>query len=231
MDIDFKSLKRDDEYLADLGGNVWLMDNHKWALYVWERFRLQVGGGKKFTLAHADYHWDGGYDVHALPTAEQELLCADLDQLRALIAEEKWVKYDSFIAPAVAREMFDAVHFYCKQNNGWDVGIAEDIRKASATEQIIHESPESFASLNHLPLLFFDLCLDLFNKSDVFENGDLWSDDEIFSFLDTIRPLITKASIVTISLSFEYSGTAEDTQYLASLVLPRIQAWRGPLKS
>ena len=34
MSVNVESLKRDDNYCVDLGQSVWLMDNHKWALYV-----------------------------------------------------------------------------------------------------------------------------------------------------------------------------------------------------
>ncbi len=224
-DVDVESLKRDDDYCVDLEQSVWLMDNHKWALYVWEMFRQQAGGGR-FTLAHADYHWDGGYDFHCDAQKEQELLAADLQRLRAFIQEEEWIRYDSFIAPAVARGMFDALHFYCLQGDEWDVAIDEDLRKLTGTDQIIHETPESLASMEITSPLIFDLCLDLFNRSDQFREGDLWADEEVLGFLDTVRPLITTAVLVTISLSFDCSGTAADTRHLASLVLPKIQAWR-----
>lgn len=42
--VDAASLKRDDDYCVDLARSVWLMDDHKWALYVREIFRQQVGG-------------------------------------------------------------------------------------------------------------------------------------------------------------------------------------------
>lgn len=224
--VEIESLKRDDNFCVDLGESVWLMDNHKWALYAWESFRQQAGGGR-FTLAHVDYHWDGGYDFHCDAEQEQELLAADLRRLRAFIEEEEWIRYDSFIAPAVARGMFDAVHFYCPQGDESDVAVDENLRKSTGTDQVIHETPESLASLEAASPLIFDLCLDLFNRSDQFQEGDLWSDEEVLGFLDTVRPLITTASLVTISLSFDCSGTAEDTRHLASLVLPRIQAWRA----
>ena len=108
-----------------------------------------------------------------------------------------------------------------------DVGIDEDLRKPVGTDQVIHGTPESLASLEAASPLIFDLCLDLFNRSDQFQEGDLWPDEEVLGFLNTVRPLIMRASLVTISLSFDCSGTAEDTRHLASLVLPKIQAWRA----
>lgn len=223
--IDFEALRQDNDFYIDLGDGVWLMDNHKWALYAWEFVRLQEGI-PKFTLVHADYHWDGGYDVYDDPEMEEKLLGADLEQLREIIEEEEWVRYDSFIAPAVAKGMFDAVHFFCKQDDGSDIGISEDVRRATGTQQEIHGTADSLASLDFSYPLIFDLCLDLFNKSDMFQQGDLWSDAEVIAFLETERPLITSAALITVSLSFDCSGTPDDTRHLASLVLPKIQAWR-----
>lgn len=223
--LDVKSLKRDDSFFVHLGESVWLMDNHKWALYVWEFFRQKAGGGR-YTLVHADYHWDSGYDFNGDAKKEQELISADLERLHNFIEEEEWIRYDSFIAPAVARGMFDAVHFYCLQDDGSDVAIDENLREFTKTSQTIHLTPESLASLKTSSPLIFDLCLDLFNRSDLFQEGDLWSDEEVERFLETLRPLIKIASLVTISLSFDCSGTAEDTRHLASLVLPKIQDFR-----
>lgn len=50
-----------------------------------------------------DYRWDGDYDLHCGAEQEQELLAADLQRPRAFIEEDEWIRYDSFIAPAVAR--------------------------------------------------------------------------------------------------------------------------------
>jgi hypothetical protein len=225
--IDFQALERDDGYLVDLGANTWLMDNHKWALWVWERHRLNVGIDK-FTLAHADHHWDGGYHPYESAEMREQLAVADIDQLKQLIDEDVWIRYDSFIAPAVVRGRFDAVHFYCKQDNGYDIGVAEELLAEAQTTQVIHETVQSFATIHPNRPLIFDLCLDLFNKEQTMTyQGDLWSDQEIEEFLEAVRPLVVSASLVTVSLSFECSGTEADTRHLAALALPRITAWRG----
>ena len=39
MLFDTTRLQNDDEFLAELSSNIWIMGNHKWALYVWEKFR------------------------------------------------------------------------------------------------------------------------------------------------------------------------------------------------
>lgn len=227
MKVDYPALGRDDEYVQQLGDDTWLMDNHKWALWVWERYAADSGTAK-FTLVHADHHWDGGYDFFESPAEEAEMLAADLNALHSMIAEGNWIRYDSFIAPAVARGRFDAVHFFCKQNDGCDVAIGEEVLAASGTTQTLHATAESLATIVPTLPLVFDLCLDLFNSDSKMEYGsDLWHDEAILAFLDTVRPLIESACLVTISLSFGCSGTPDDTRHLAELVVPKILALRG----
>lgn len=227
MEVDYEALDRDDDYFLQLEADTWMMDNHKWALWVWERFAA-ISGTEKFTLVHADHHWDGGYDFFDSPAEEAEMLGADLEKLHSLIAEGNWIRYDSFIAPAVARKRFDAVHFFCKQDDDYDVAIGEEVLAAFGTTQTLHATAESLATIVPASPLVFDLCLDLFNNESKMEYGsDLWSDEAILAFLDTVRPLIESACLVTISLSFGCSGTPDDTRHLAKLVVPRILEMRG----
>src|SRR5690606_14317188 len=130
------------------------------------------------------------------------MLAADLNGLHLLISEDDWIRYDSFIAPAVMRGRFDVVHFFCKQDNEWDIGVGDEVLAASGTTQILHTSAESLASIDPAYPLIFDLCLDLFNRESTTEYGsDLWPDEEIVRFLNTVQPLIKSACLVTISLS------------------------------
>ncbi len=87
MLFDTTRLQSDDEFLTELNSNVWLMDNHKWALYVWEKFRLE-SAITKFSLVHADYHWDGIYDFFGMPVEEAKLFDANLEQLKEMIRTE-----------------------------------------------------------------------------------------------------------------------------------------------
>jgi hypothetical protein len=90
-----------------------------------------------------------------------------------------------------------------------------------------HQTIASFASQQFDCPLIFDLWLDLFNRSGDRETGSLWSDAEVTDFLKSVEPLLQAAEIVTVSLSFGYSGTEEDTRRLAHLVCPRIMASRS----
>ena len=51
--IEFEKLVEDENFLQPLGRGVWLMDDHRWALKVWETERTHG----QYTLVHADYHW------------------------------------------------------------------------------------------------------------------------------------------------------------------------------
>lgn len=228
--MDYHTLERDDQHVEHLGRGTWLMDNHKWALWVWERHAADSGTAK-FTLAHADHHWDGGYDFFESPIEEAAMLVADLEGLHSLISEGNWIRYDSFIAPAVMRGRFDTVHFFCKQDNGGDIGIGNEVLAAVGATQTLHASVESLASIEAAYPLIFDLCLDLFNNESKMEYGsELWPDDEVVEFLEAVRPLVESACLVTISLSFGCSGTPDDTKHLAELVVPRILEWRANLQ-
>lgn len=224
--IDFSSLSDDDSLLTELPHSVWLMDNHKWAFLAWERHRAHTNDAP-YTLIHADYHWDGVDDLAWDGEARQRLAHAGLAELEAMTSEDRFIGYDSFIAPAVRRGTVSEVHFFCRQDDGSDEGIAGDMCSELGVSQTLHDDADSLAAVKPGRPLIFDLCLDLFNRSDDWEDGDLWSDDEVIQFLDTVSHHIKNAVVVTISISFGYSGTAEDSRHLAELVVPRVVAMRA----
>lgn len=219
---DCATLAEDDSYLANIGSGVWLMDDHRWALKVWETERTK----NSYTLVHADYHWDGCYDFHELPDEEAQLLAASPQQVAEFVAKGELVRYDSFIAPAVRRGLICTVHFYCLQSGLGDDALNEDFLQACGAIQVVHSNAQSLAAAQLVGPVIFDLCLDLFNRSDKWAEGELWPDTEVLGFVTTVCPLIKQAEIVTVSLSFNYSGTASDTRHLAKLVLPEILACR-----
>jgi hypothetical protein len=223
ININLDSLSEDPAFLADLGNGVWLMDDHRWALKVWETERKH----DHYTLVHADYHWDGCYDFHDQPDAERMLVDASPDQVAKLVAEGEWIKYDSFIAPAVRRGLVHTVHFYCLQDGMGDDALDEDFLHTCGARQVLHATPGQLSKANIVGPSIFDLCLDLFNRSDEWAEGDLWTDAEIDSFLNEVGSLVSEAELVTVSLSFNYSGTSEQTRHLAKVVLPQILGRRG----
>ena len=219
---DFDTLDEDDSLLADLGSGVWLMDDHRWALKVWETERACA----HYTLVHADYHWDACYDFDEQPAAEEKLLSASSEQLASIVAEGDWIRYDSFIAPAVKRGLIHTVHFFCLQDDAGDDAFDEDFLRSCGARQILHTTPGHLAQAQIEGPIIFDLCLDLFNRSDDWAQGDLWSDAEIDTFLREVAHLVIAAELVTVSMSFNYSGTAEHTRHLTRFVIPRILALR-----
>jgi hypothetical protein len=220
MPLDYAALTPNSDYLVQLGPGVWLMDNHKWALVAWERQRV---AGQRYVLLHADFHWDGVDDLGSEDSPRKALLAAGVDDLVAMTAAEEYIRFDSFIAPAVRRGLLSEVHFFCKEDDSNEVGLDADLCAKAGVEQIVHDDVESLARLDPVGPLIFDLCLDLFNHADDMEfEGDLWSDADVLGFLGAMRSHICAAAVVTISLSFGYSGTEEDTRHLAQLVVPRI---------
>lgn len=225
-DADFEALGEDDHYYAEIGRNIWLMDNHKWAMYIWDQFRKQ-SEIPRFSLVHADFHWDNGNDACGSRENERRVLTADDAGLRAILEEENLIRYDSFIAPAVLRGGIAEVHFFCKQGDQYDVGLDADLLGRMGTRQFIHETVEALIGQEFAAPIIYDLCLDLFNKAHkMMYEADLWADEEILGFLDLCRPLIERAKLVTVSLSFGYSGSEPDTRRLAKLVVPKVMGWR-----
>lgn len=221
--MDYTTLQQDDSYLQALPNGVWLMDNHKWALSVWAR---QNAGTRRWLL-HADHHWDGVDLLHEDVHAQQQLLSLDLDALDSWICVEHRIQYDAFIAPAIRRGLFDQVHFFCTQDDGFDKGISAALCDQMGVIQQLHESIESFAAVAPTAPLVLDLCLDLFNKSDMYYQSDLWPEEDILSFLASISHHVKAAEVLTVSLSFGYSGTKADTRKLAALVVPRLLELRA----
>lgn len=86
------ALQEDDQFYTDIGSGIWLMDDHKWAFYVWHRFHME-SRIPKLSLVHADYHWDGGNDFHESPEKLEEFLDADDEALLELIREENWIRF------------------------------------------------------------------------------------------------------------------------------------------
>lgn len=75
--IDFSNLVEDDKFLVDLSLGVWLMDNHRWALKVWETERQRT----RYTLSHAGFHCDACYDFHDEAEKEAPLPNASSEQI------------------------------------------------------------------------------------------------------------------------------------------------------
>ena len=133
------------------------------------------------------------------------------------------MQYDSFIAPAIIRGYISEVHFFCCQSEeDTEPGVDEDILSQYDCRQFFYQHPEELVATRISTPLLYDLCLDLFNKDDgKMCEGTLWSDAEILRVLEICRPLLERAAAVTVSMSFGYSGTEDQTRHLAKLVVPK----------
>jgi hypothetical protein len=222
MDFSFiDELKENSEYLQEIAPNFWLMDDHRWAFYVWEKARAQ--NNSPYTLVHLDFHYDGVNDFQEPDDRERLASVATENKLLKLVEDKDHIRYDSFIAPAVIRGLIKEIHFYCKQSEeDSEPGTDSDILEENNCSQFFYTDIEELVSSVHSGPILFDLCLDLFNKdNNKMYEGTLWKDAEIISTLDVCQSLVTSASVVTISLSFGYSGTEEQTRHLASIAIPK----------
>ena len=224
---DIDNFRADDQYFEEIFPGVWLMDDHRWAYYIWEKLRFEGAVKGPFALVHLDCHWDGVNDFHGEPSAVRELLeIKDIDGIYSLVQKNKDVRTHSFIAPAVIRGLISEVHFHCKQDCTGP-GLYPPFLKQHKVRQIIHRNIESLASRQiHKPVIF-DIDLDLFNKADMWEEGNLWTDAQVSDFLAVCSKMAQSAVVVTAAMSFGYSGTEQDTRHLTRLFASFAQRFRG----
>lgn len=220
----FDQLRPCGSYLEQLHERVWLMDDHKWAYWVWENHRHLTEIRERYELLHFDYHFDAINDFYNNPEESTLLLTETLDQIKTRIGEDQYIRYDSFIAPALLRGFISHVHFFCMQTaEETDIGIDNKTLQLSDAQQSFYDSIDQAAQAPVASPYIFDLCLDVFNLNPTGAyDGELWPKEQILHAMETWRELIANADLVTVSLSFGCSGTEDDTRYLAQLVLPLI---------
>ncbi|HWW04168.1 UPF0489 family protein [Collimonas sp.] len=218
----FEALRPGESYIERLHDRLWLMDNHKWAYWVWEKHPRIAG--QRYGLLHFDYHFDDVNDFFQKPDEITSLRSAGLNAIRRRIEESDGIRYDSFIAPTLLRGIIDHVHFFCKQESDEaERGFDSDTLEECNAQQSFYSNVGEAARADVSKPYFFDLCLDLFNRDDdMMWKGTVWDEDEIRAALATWRELIKGAEIVTVSLSFGYSGTEQQTRQLANIVLPTL---------
>ncbi|MEW5789022.1 MAG: UPF0489 family protein [Pseudomonadota bacterium] len=219
------ALKEDDKYFEEIAKDIWLMDNHRWAYYVWETNRDKFKNHKA-PIVHIDYHWDAGDDFYHSPEKEAEFKSLTIKQIWDMVSEGNWIRFDSFICPAIIRGICNEVHFLCFQGDGDDEGIYEGTLNKHSALQHIYRSSSELKNLDIKTPYFFDFCVDVFNRSDVMYTSDIWRLNEIDELLENIKHLVIDASIVTISMSYGYSGTSDDTSWLTRHVVGKFCSWR-----
>jgi len=106
-------------------------------------------------------------------------------------------------------------------------GLDKDLLEEYGAKQQIHENIDSLIEEVADKLIMLDIDLDLFNRSQfapskVGDKGDLWTKEEITEFLDKCSVLVENSALITIAMTFGYSGDEEDTKYQTKLVVPRL---------
>lgn len=114
---DIDKFEMNDRYFEEIFQNIWLMDNHKWAYYIWENFSSQKMPQIPSVLFHLDYHWDGVNDFRDSSTIKKLIDIKKVESIHDLVLEDEYIRKDSFISPAIIRGLVNEIHFYCKQND------------------------------------------------------------------------------------------------------------------
>jgi len=206
------NFEKNDKYFDEIYSNIWIMDNHKWALYCWERYRVK--NQIPLTLVHLDYHWDALNDY-----LEDESIIKNMD-LGTLHNEIKnnIIRCDSFITPAIIRGHIDRVDFHCFQTD--TIGFDNDFINKYNITQNIHKNIEDLVNEIEKQEIILDIDLDIFSKTA--KNGILWDEDNIKAYIYKITPLFKQAKIITIAMSYGYTGSNEEIEYLTKLVISLI---------
>ncbi|HAB51865.1 MAG TPA: hypothetical protein DCE80_06800 [Ignavibacteriales bacterium] len=208
--------------IKEIIGNVWLMKDHKWAFYAWQKYKWQ----KRIPflkLLHCDFHWDGINDFQDQEEINRLREIRTLKELTKLIREDVYIRKDSFIAPAIIKKIFDHVYFYCFQNDE-EPGLDQELLNCYGAKQTVVNDLSEISRLNSFA---FDLDLDLFNRNDdMFYEGELWEKKEILNFIHKAEDFVRKAEIITIAISPGFSGNKKHSQYLQYLVVPEIERLR-----
>lgn len=217
--IDFNS--DNNNYFQEIYPNIYLMDNHKWALYCWELYKNEYDIPS--TIVHLDYHWDGINDYHE---NEKDIETVKLSELKDIIVEEKYIRKDSFIAPAIIRGYANRIHFHSFQTDT-EIGLDDFLLDKFDAKQFVHDTIEELLSATGSESIILDIDLDLFNKSTNFLDGDLWTKEEILEYISKIIPLIKRAKVITIAMSYGYSGSNTEREFLSKFIVPKIIDIRG----
>ena len=215
-----QEMKIRDAYIEEIQPNIWLMNNHKWAYYVWEKYKLNHDSNSRYSLIHLDFHWDGVNDFRDKSRLLKLTIIDSIEEIQKLVSEGKFVKHYSFIAPVIIRKLLSEIHFYCLQDDT-EEGIDDSLLTEYNCVQFKHIDIDELLNSKFKGEIFFDLDLDLFNKKEQWMEGDLWEEGKIMGFIEKCSKIISNSSLVTIAKSPGYSGTKDDMIFLKELVVPK----------
>ena len=217
--------REDDRLCVPIGRDVWLMDDHRWAFYVWAQHALAYPDHVPWALVHIDAHADAVDGFLPDPAAWAELQDeTDLDRIYARVAQDTDITLAAFIAPAVRRGWVREVHFWgCPADDDF---LDAPLLAASGATQQCHASVADIVSAVAGKRLLLDVDVDVFNRAERRGESRLWPHDEIVACVESWTPLVRQAEVVTIARSFGFSGTPTDTVLLTELVVSRVLAQR-----
>ena len=209
------------EFHEEIAENVWLMDNHKWALFAWEKFFIENPSRVPLPLVHADYHWDAINDWKTEERVSEICQISSLSGFEEVILSGS-IDYANFIFPEIIRKRINEVYFYCfffdNPTHGFAPGILE---KHGAKQFICRDLDRLVNAVSGRPVLF-DLDIDVFNYSDYGHETDYWEHAKIDDFFRQCCHTIRDAPVVTIAISFGCSGEENDAKELAKCVVGKI---------
>jgi hypothetical protein len=221
--VNIANIISDDSYYDEVKPNIWLMDNHRWAYYIWELYAHRDPGKLPCTLIHIDYHWDDINDFQDNSSIEI-LKQGNINYLYNLVEQNEYlIMYDSFIAPAVIRGLFDKIYFYCFQDSD-GCRFDPSFRKKYPVKTFSYKNINNLVKNTLGKNFFLDIDIDIFNNNqEMIDEGDLWSDERINTFIQNLQPLFQDSLVTTIAMSFGCSGTPEDTRKLTRMLLEKLQ--------
>jgi len=235
--VDFSFIEEmdcDSEFHEEVAPDVWLVQDHKWAFWVWEKTRSQDPAAFPLPLVHLDYHWDSVNDWHE-PEHEREILeLGSLSDVERMILPDHLgrssIQRDNFIAPALIRKLIDEVHFLCLQRDTDQGFWPPDIARLGFAQYIYDDLRGLLSSLKDRELLF-DLDIDLFNTSGMWAEDEYWPVSDIIAFLEECGASITRARVVTVAISLGFSGSAKGARRLTELVMREVLRYRVPAQA
>ncbi|PYF02645.1 uncharacterized protein UPF0489 [Ureibacillus chungkukjangi] len=204
--------------------NIYIMDNHKWAFYIWELAREKSIINPNATLIHVDAHLDDCPFV--LQDNPEYLEIEELSSLKRFT--ENHITYDTFIWPAFGRGTIDNIiyvsDFSSEPFEDWATNYVKGrtytglrVRTMSKLQEIIENGlVESFVNDKSLIL---NLDLDFFNEENFHgRNPRLKPDEEVYNSLTYLKN-VYNWDLITVAISPECCGGEEPAQHLLDIFI------------
>jgi hypothetical protein len=218
--VNIDDMVSNDSYF-EVKPNIWLMDNHRWAYYIWESFSFKNPNQLPSTLLHIDYHWDDINDFID-ESSIGELKRGDINYIYGLVEQNKSpITCESFIAPAVIRGLFNEIYFCCLQEN--DSIFDERFRRKYPIKIAKYKNIKSLVKSLRSNEFYLDIDMDIFFNLEGMIHSELWPDKYIATLLDNIQLLLQSASLTTIAMSHDYINDTDKTRMMTKRLLDKLQ--------